>query len=116
MKQAYFFKISRDEKGRNGIFQKKLLKDIDSLVLDFCKDAPKRYFTKEQIERKLLQQKRICAQCKEDILENQTYHADHIIPWILGGDSSDENCQISHGRCNLIKGKRADLNNLSEMV
>jgi len=116
MKQAYFFKISRDEKGRNGIFQKKLLKDIDSLVLDFCKDAPKRKFTKEQIERKLLQQEGICPQCKEKILENQTYHADHIIPWSLGGDSSDDNCQISHARCNLIKGKRTDLNNLSEMV
>jgi hypothetical protein len=113
MKKTYFVKITRADSGRNGLLQKRLLKEIDSLILEFCKEPPKRKFTKEQIERKLLQQKSICAQCKEDILTNQTYHGDHIIPWILGGDSSDDNCQISHSRCNLIKGKRYDLNDLT---
>jgi hypothetical protein len=112
MKEKYFKKITRDEAGRNGILQKRLLREIDALVLNFCKDPPKRYFTKEQIERKKAEQNNICAQCKEEILTNQKYHGDHIIPWILGGDSCDENCQISHERCNLIKGKRTDLNNL----
>jgi 5-methylcytosine-specific restriction endonuclease McrA len=46
------------------------------------------------------------------ILPHHSYHGDHIIPWILGGDSSDENCQVSHKRCNLIKGKRLDLNEI----
>lgn len=113
MKEKYFKKITRDEAGRNGILQKRLLREIDDVILKFCKDPPKRTFTKEQIERKKAEQKNICGQCEEEILPNQTYHGDHIIPWILGGDSSDRNCQVSHMRCNLIKGKRNDLNTLN---
>jgi hypothetical protein len=113
MKEKYFSSVLRDAKGRNGGFQRNILTEIDELISGFCKDPPKRCFTKDQIERKLAQQNNVCAQCKEAILPNQTYHGDHIIPWILGGDSSDENCQVSHSRCNLIKGKRPDLNDLS---
>lgn len=112
VKDKYFTKINRDDAGRNGGLQKRILNEIDSLIMKFCKDIPRRSFTSAQISKKLESQGNICAQCKQAILPNQTYHGDHIIPWILGGDSSDENCQVSHGRCNLIKGKRLDLNEL----
>jgi 5-methylcytosine-specific restriction endonuclease McrA len=116
VKEKYFKTIIRDEAGRNGILQKRILRELDTLIQNYCKDIPKRTFTKEQIAKKLEEQGGKCAQCKEAILKNQSYHADHIIPWGLGGDSSDENCQVSHKRCNLIKGKRQDLNDLSAMV
>ena len=112
VKNTYFTKITRDDAGRNGILQKRILKELDALILKYCKDIPRRTFTSAQISKKLENQSGKCAQCKDAILPNQSYHGDHIIPWILGGDSSDENCQISHKRCNLIKGKRLDLNQL----
>jgi len=113
VKDKYFTTIIRDEAGRNGIRQKRILKELDTLILKYCKDIPKRTFTQAQITKKLESQGGLCAQCGEAILPHHTYHGDHIIPWILGGDSSDENCQVSHGRCNWIKGKRMDLNELS---
>jgi hypothetical protein len=113
VKEKYFTTIIRDEAGRNGILQKRILKELDALILKYCKDVPRRTFTQAQIAMKLEAQGSLCAQCGEAILPHHTYHGDHILPWILGGDSSDENCQVSHGRCNLIKGKRVDLNELS---
>lgn len=112
VKEKYFKTILRDEAGRNGMLQKRILRELDSLILKYCKDIPKRAFTAGQIAKKLESQNGICMQCKEMILPHHSYHGDHIIPWILGGDSSDENCQVSHKRCNLIKGKRVDLNEL----
>ena len=112
VKDKYFTKITRDDAGRNGNLQKRILKELDALILKYCKDIPRRTFTSGQISKKLESQSGKCAQCKDAILPNQSYHGDHIIPWILGGDSSDENCQVSHKRCNLIKGKRLDLNQL----
>ena len=110
VRDTYFKTIIRDEAGRNGILQKRILKELDALILKQCRDIPKRAFTAAQITKKLGEQSSICAQCKEAILPNQSYHGDHIIPWILGGDTTDENCQVSHKRCNLIKGTRQDLN------
>ena len=112
VKEKYFTTIIRDDAGRNGILQKRILKELDALVLKYCKDVPKRAFTASQIAKKLESQGGLCAQCQEAILPHHSYHGDHIQPWILGGDSSDENCQVSHKRCNLIKGKRMDLNEL----
>jgi len=112
VKKEFFTTILRDEAGRNGILQKRMLKELDTLILKYCKDIPKRSFTSNQIMSKLAIQKNQCAQCNQPILPNHKYHGDHIIPWILGGDSSDDNCQVSHARCNLIKGKRMDLNEI----
>jgi 5-methylcytosine-specific restriction endonuclease McrA len=112
VKEKYFTTIIRDDAGRNGILQKRILKELDALVLKYCKDVPKRAFTASQIAKKLESQGGMCAQCQEAILPHHSYHGDHIVPWILGGDSSDDNCQVSHKRCNLIKGKRMDLNEL----
>jgi len=109
VKENYFKKIHRDEAGRNGILQKKVLQGIDSLVRKYLDDIPSRSFTKEQIEKKKLEQNNICALCKKNILANQSYHGDHIIPWSIGGETTETNLQVCHKRCNLVKGKKESI-------
>jgi GTPase SAR1 family protein len=116
MKNTYFKTIVRDEAGRNGGTQRRLLKEIDELVLEFVKLKAPRSFTKDQIKKKFAEQNGVCALCKEIInIKTQKYSGDHIIPWSLGGTSDTSNCQITHDRCNQIKGNRTDLNDLSQL-
>jgi hypothetical protein len=116
MKDKYFKTIVRDDVGRNGGTQRRLLKEIDELILEFVKLKTPRYFTKDQIKKKFTEQNGMCALCKEIInINTQTYSGDHIIPWSLGGTSDTSNCQIVHNRCNQIKGNRIDLNDLSQL-
>ena len=112
VKKKYFTTIVRDDAGRNGLLQRRILRELDVIILSHCQEIPRRTFTTAQITKKLEEQNHICAQCADPILSHHTYHGDHIVPWILGGDSTDENCQVSHKRCNLVKGKRTDLNKL----
>lgn len=113
MKNKYFMTIERDDAGRNGGTQRRLLKEIDELVLEFVKLKAPRAFTKEQIKKKFAEQNGICALCKETInVKTQPYAGDHIIPWSLGGTSDISNCQVTHDRCNLVKGNRLDMNDV----
>jgi hypothetical protein len=103
MKDIYFKTILRNEAGRNGILQRKLLKDIDELVKKYAAMKTKRLFPKEWIEQKLLEQDRICPLCKKKILENQSYQGDHIVKYGEGGETIYENLQVTHSRCNQLK-------------
>ena len=103
MKDTYFLRMIRNEAGRNGLLQRKLLKDIDDLVKKYAEMKTPRLFPKEMIERKLVEQNRVCALCKEKILPHQTYQGDHIVKYANGGETKYENLQVTHSRCNLLK-------------
>lgn len=45
-----------------------------------------------------------CAICKNAL--NGDVHLDHIIPLVLGGKNIDENIQLTHSRCNMMKGAK----------
>jgi len=116
IKKTYFLTIERDEAGRNGGTQRRILKEIDTILLEFLEQKTPRLFTKSQIKEKLTEQNNICALCNEKIGKNQSYHGDHIKPWSLGGTSDTSNCQVIHKRCNLIKHDKIHLNDLSQFV
>jgi len=79
-------------KSRNAMFQKKLIKLIDTIIItsyEGMKD--KRLFTKLQINSKLKEQGDVCAICKK---QKESYEGDHIIPWSKGGKTNSENLQV----------------------
>jgi hypothetical protein len=79
-------------KSRNAMFQKKLIKLIDTIITtsyEGMKD--KRLFTKLQINSKLKEQGDVCAICKK---QKESYEGDHIIPWSKGGKTNSENLQV----------------------
>lgn len=96
-------KVIRNEAGRNGLLQRKLLYDIDTDVQNFIDDT-RRKFSSEMIEQRLKEQNGMCNYCKKSILRNQPYEGDHIVPWSQGGKTEYENLQILHRRCNKEKG------------
>ena len=107
MKLKYFSIMERDEAGRNGGLQRRLLKEIDTLLAEFAAQKEPRLFSKAVMKQKMAEQNGKCALCKEPILDNQTSRGDHIVPWSLGGSTTPENCQVTHLKCNLVKGNRA---------
>lgn len=48
----------------------------------------------------------LCRLCGEMIADGSARHLDHRRPWSKGGDSTVENLQVAHARCNLRKGAR----------
>ena len=113
-KEQFFSEIIRTAPGRNGMLQKSLLSDIDKLVLEFVERKTPRAFTKDQIATKLGEQTGLCALCSEPIFPHHKYTGDHIIPYSLGGETTLENCQVTHVKCNGIKGDRVDLNSMKK--
>jgi len=93
----------RDEAGRNGILQKRLLKEIDELVAKYAAKKEKRCFSKEIIAIKLLEQGNTCPLCNKAILPHHKYDGDHIKAWSEGGTTSPDNCQVTHSKCNKVK-------------
>lgn len=89
---------------RNAIFQRKLIDKVDTLIRNEIgdKEEPRR-FSKEIIEQKLKDQKRVCPICTNRISEQQKYEGDHIIPWGQMGRTVAENCQVVHLRCHKKK-------------
>lgn len=47
----------------------------------------------------------VCQLCMLPV-DPSDVHIDHIVPWSLGGPDSFENLQVTHSRCNIIKGAR----------
>jgi len=41
----------------------------------------------------------ICDICKQKVHAGEAYELDHIIPWALGFDDSDENLRLVHKTC-----------------
>lgn len=105
MKEKYFLTVERDTVGRNGSTQRRILSEINQIIMEFASEKEPRAFTKEQIEEVRAKQNGICAFCKEIMLPG-TYAGDHIFPWSRGGNSETSNCQVIHRSCNSAKGNK----------
>jgi hypothetical protein len=103
IKEKYFETVLRDEKGRNGGFQRNLLIEINKDVCDFTNYKSPRLFTAEQKKLTLAKQGGMCSYCNEKIFETQLREGDHIIEWSQGGETTLDNCQILHKNCHIIK-------------
>lgn len=57
-------------------------------------------FSKVDIAKLLILQKKKCAICGKPMIK---FHADHIVPIHLGGTSNKENIQLTHPLCNQKK-------------
>jgi hypothetical protein len=89
---------------KNAEFQKKLIKEVDRIIIDEIGIVPeKRFFSKEDIANKLAEQENKCVLCKGTIGKQQHYDGDHIIPWVAGGSTSYDNCQVVHTKCHKRK-------------
>jgi hypothetical protein len=104
VKEKFLLTVLRNDPGRNGQLQRDVLKGIDEIVVEFARMRTPRLFSKEVILAKKAEQKDFCPLCKGAILPNHTYHGDHIVPYASGGETSADNCQVVHARCNVIKG------------
>lgn len=41
----------------------------------------------------------VCHLCKRKVLAGEDYELDHIIPWALAFDDSDDNLKVAHKSC-----------------
>lgn len=87
---------------RNAAFQKKILENIDNIIINEIDKLP-RFFTKKQIDEQKEKQNNICPYCNKEIKSTDEYHGDHIEPWSLGGETTPENLQVLHKKCHQIK-------------
>lgn len=108
LKENYFQTVSRNDKGRNGGFQRTLLLMIDQDIRDVIKPRGPRIFSQEQREAAMILQKGTCTLCKKPMYPWQQIDADHIRPWSMGGDTVLENCQMIHHECHKKKGAGID--------
>lgn len=46
----------------------------------------------------------VCAICN-DLVDPEDVHIDHVVSLYRGGDSSDDNLQVTHSQCNLRKSR-----------
>ncbi len=88
---------------RDGTFQKKLLRHIDTVVFDLAVAVQPRLFTLKQKKAKLLEQGGLCTACGEKILKHQVADGDHVVAWSEGGATTMENLQILHRHCHQQK-------------
>lgn len=89
---------------RNAEFQRKLLKFIDTIILEEIGNTSlSRCFPKAMILEVLREQNNLCAMCKEIIHPLQKYEGDHILGWIHGGETVKSNCQVVHQACHKRK-------------
>lgn len=91
-------------KSRNAEFQRKLLKFIDTIILEEIGNTNlPRCFPKALIAEVLREQNNLCALCRETIHPLQKYEGDHILGWIHGGETVKSNCQVVHQACHKRK-------------
>ena len=84
---------------REGVYEYVLSGEKDETVLHV------RNFRKQDKERKYEEQQKRCAETGEE-LPLREMHADHIIPWSEGGETSYENLRMVSRKVNLHKGAR----------
>ncbi|MYD10740.1 MAG: DUF262 domain-containing protein [Chloroflexi bacterium] len=82
---------------KTGIYPYILTRDESKLSI--------RAFTKAMKRKVYRKQDGICAICKEDT-ELSAMEADHITPWIEGGKTVEENCQMLCRMCNREKSSK----------
>lgn len=97
--EAEVFRLMMDDeiKKKSGIYPYVLTLDKSHLNL--------RVFSAAQKQKAFERQKGVCPMCSEEFdIENMA--GDHIVAWIHGGQTIDENCQMLCRRCNGQKGAK----------
>lgn len=69
-------------------------------------------FTKEDIQEIIKMQRGKCAICRKKLKGKN--HIDHIIPISKGGNSNRKNLQITHQKCNQLKGAKDPIDFMRE--
>lgn len=88
------------------IYARKRINKIENILIELIeKKDTKRVFSKENKDKKLIEQNYKCELCGVSI-NNETSHADHIIPFSKGGQSNIENLQVLCKHCNLTKSNK----------
>ena len=98
-------------------------KDMAKLTSDIVTELdPDRLFTTQQRFQMWKKQNGICPATgkvisQDEINDHTLWNADHIIPWVLGGETTIENGQLVCARYNKTKGKKLMVNrNKSELI
>jgi hypothetical protein len=89
--------------GRNGTFQRKLLKMILQLAEGSKELVQPRRFTKKMQREVLTKQGGVCPSCSKPILKEQLFDGDHVLPWSEGGETTADNLQVLHRHCHQEK-------------
>lgn len=76
---------------------------VDKMVLSEGKDS-KRLFTGTIRTTIYERDHGTCFYCGQEVVG--TFHVDHVIPFVLGGRTVEENGVVSCPKCNLKKGKK----------
>lgn len=86
------------------------IKDARKLVDTLChkpgKLDKKREYSKQQRRQVWDRDGGTCYHCKKQIPFNKHCHADHVIPWSLGGKTTINNAVCSCGSCNVKRGNK----------
>ncbi len=117
IKDAYIDLIQSDEKFRDSVtsatgnrgkvryrfetWQNRLKEIID------VQSQERRIFSKEE-KSKLYSSSKMCAICKQEIVEFDDAEVDHRIPYSVGGSTSVENAQLAHRYCNRVKSDKTN--------
>jgi hypothetical protein len=92
-----------DGNGRNGAYQTKLLRHIETIIDSGSTAVQPRIFTTKQKKEKLEQQGGECTWCHSPILPKQKREGDHIVEWSQGGATTLDNLEVLHLHCHQQK-------------
>jgi hypothetical protein len=90
-------------RGRNGTYQRKLMRLVDGVAVAMAEQVQRRLFTAKQKEAKLREQGGNCVACAKPVLAHQLADGDHVVAWSEGGATTAENLQILHRHCHQVK-------------
>lgn len=89
--------------GRNGSYQTKILRFIESIIVPVKEAVQPRAFTVKQKKEKLEMQGGLCTWCSKPILPHQQKDGDHMVEWSQGGATTPDNLEVMHYHCHQEK-------------
>ena len=94
-----------ENRGRFVATKKKWREDNKEVLRIHCINRRRKLaggsLSKDIVQTLMVKQNGICTCCLKPLGDD--YHIDHIIPVAKGGPNTDDNVQLLHSRCNIIK-------------